>query len=115
MESTDLTIEILKSIRDEIRETNSRLDLTRAELSERLDLTRAELSERLDLTRTELSDHLDRLERRQTETEVRLATELVELSTAVTDVGKLLKDRLDLRDRIEDHELRLASIERRVS
>jgi hypothetical protein len=44
-------LEVLRSIRDEVRSTNVRLDQTREELSVRLD----KLSTRLDQTREELS------------------------------------------------------------
>ena len=74
----DLTTEILIQIRDEIRKTNERLDST----NERLDST----NERLDST----NERLERLEARQTETELRLATELVAVASAVRE----LKDAL---------------------
>lgn len=60
MEPTDLTIQILQGIRDEIRET-------RTELSGRLDETNVRLHE----TRTELS-------RRIVESEIRTATAITD-------------------------------------
>ncbi|HEY3355252.1 MAG TPA: hypothetical protein VGQ83_18510 [Polyangia bacterium] len=50
----DLTLEILKDIRDAVRETNVRLDTVRTEVSARLDTVRTELSARLDQTNTRL-------------------------------------------------------------
>jgi hypothetical protein len=88
MESSDITIEILKEIRDEIRGTNERMD--------------------------KLSDRVERLERRQVETETRLATELIAVVRAVDDVKELLRDRLDLSDLVSDHERRIVVLERLV-
>jgi septal ring factor EnvC (AmiA/AmiB activator) len=54
---------------------------------------------------------LDAVEKRQTETETRLATELIGVARAVSEVRDLLRDRLDLRDKLDDHERRLAALE----
>ncbi len=81
MEPTDVTIEVLKGIRDELRGTNARLD---------------------------------RVERRQGETEVRLATQLVAVVSAVHEVRDLLREDRQLRDRVADHERRLTAVETRV-
>ena len=69
MEPTDLTIEILQGIREEAHRTN----------------------ERLDELRTDLVDRIERVERRQTETEMRLASELVAVGGAVREVRDLLR------------------------
>jgi hypothetical protein len=92
MEPTDLTIEILKGIREEAHRTN----------------------ERLDELRTDVVDRIERVERRQTETEVRLATELVAVGGAVREVRDLLREDRALRDRVDDHERRLSAVERRT-
>jgi chromosome segregation ATPase len=97
-----LTLNVLKEIRDEVRKTNERLDQT----NERLDQT----NERLDGT----NERLDRVERRQTEAEVRLATELVALSSAVREVRDLLTANLNVRDKIEQHEARISALERKA-
>jgi len=89
---TDLSLSVLKQIRDAVTQTNVRLD---------------HLSQRVDQTREELS-------RRQTETEIRLATEL----TAVVGAVHLVRDAVvadrDLRKTVENHEQRLIAIERRT-
>ena len=92
MEPTDLTIEILKGIREETHKTN----------------------ERLDELRTDLVDRIERVERRQTETEMRLASELVAVGGAVREVRDLLREDRVLRDRVDDHERRLSAVERRT-
>jgi predicted nucleic acid-binding Zn-ribbon protein len=86
----DLTVAILREIRDEIRTTNQRLDATREELSQRLDTTREELGQRIDETN-----------RRIVESEVRLATAVTDLRQSVVEVRDLLKEQLDLRHRVE--------------
>lgn len=107
MKSDDLTIEILRSIRDGVHETNARLDRTREELSQRIDQTREELGQRIDQTNA----RLDRLERRQVESEVRLSTEIAAVAGAVYDVRDLLRDNLSLGRRVDDHETRLRRLE----
>ena len=81
--SDDVTIEILTSIRDEIRGTNERLV---------------------------------RLERRQVESEVRLATEIVAVAGAVNKLTDVLKeDRAqNMRGVVRDHEKRISALEKRV-
>ena len=113
MEPTDLTIEVLKSIRDEVRTTNSRLDVTNSRLDTtnlRIEALRADTNARFDETNHGL--HL--LERRQTETEVRLSTELVAVVGAVREVRDLLREDRVLQSRVDDHERRIAAIETHV-
>ena len=55
-----------------------------------------------------------RQERRQTEADVRVSTELVAVAGAVREVrDAVLQDRA-LRSRVDDHERRLAAVETRV-
>ena len=95
----NLPVEILKEIRDEIRQTNVRLDETRADLSSRLD---------------HLSGDMGQLQRRQTETEVRLATELVAVVGAVHGLRDAILEDRRVRQTVEDHEARIRTLERRV-
>lgn len=97
-----LTLAVLKDIRDEVRKTNERLDVTNG----RLDATNG----RLDVT----NERLDRIEQGQTEAEVRLATELLAVSSAVHEVGDLLRNNLDVRSKVEEHAARIAALERKV-
>ena len=62
----------------------------------------------------ETNQRLDRVERRQTQTDVRLSTELVAVVGAVREVRDLLREDRVLRGRVEDHERRIAAIETRV-
>ncbi|MBN8612787.1 MAG: hypothetical protein J0L92_19485 [Deltaproteobacteria bacterium] len=95
--TSDLTVKILSEIRDEIRGT-------RVDLSAKIDQTNARLEE--------TNQKVDLLARRQTETEVRLATEIVALAGAVDRTNKLLRERLDDRDRIDDIDRRVSALER---
>ncbi|MBI5477437.1 MAG: hypothetical protein HY906_01200 [Deltaproteobacteria bacterium] len=106
MDGADVTIEILKSIRDEIRRTNERLDAGLGDLRTEIRAT----NEHLGAT----NERLERLERRQTESEVRLATELTAVAHAVREVRDLLADRLDLRDEVKALDRRVTDLERRA-
>ena len=88
MEPTDVTIEILKSIRDEIRVVAGRTD--------------------------EVVTEVRRLERRQVETEMRLATELVAVTGAVNGLREDLREDRALRAKVDDHERRIDAIENRI-
>ncbi len=95
----DLTVEVLKQIRDEIVGLRGELRETRTALSDRIDQT---------------NEKVDVLARRQTETEVRLATELVAVAQAVTSVRQIIGEKLDDRRRVDDHERRLGVLERKA-
>jgi lipase chaperone LimK len=99
MEPTDLTIEILKGIREETHRTNEQLDELRTEVRVGLGEVRSELGELRD---------------RQTATEIRLATELVGVAGAVREVRDLLREDRALRGRVDDHERRISAIEGRT-
>lgn len=97
--SDSVTIKILKEIRDEARITNQRLDST----NERLDSTNG----RLDLT----NERLERLERRQVSTEVRLATELVSVVSAINELRDTFVVDRELRKTVVVHGQRLDSLD----
>lgn len=95
MEPTDVTIEILKSIRDEIRVVAGQTH---------------EVAKRTEEVATEVR----RLERRQVETEMRLATELVAVAGAVNGLREDLREDRALRAKVDDHEKRIEAIETRI-
>lgn len=90
---SDLDTQILIEIRDEIRQTNGRLDQTVGRLDQTV-------------------ERLDRLERRQVATEVRLATELTAVAGAVNELRDALIEDRRFAIRIDDHERRIAALER---
>ncbi len=97
MEPTDLTIEILKSIRDELR-------LTRTELSERIDGVSERIdgvSERMDGVSERIDGLRDELSSRIVASEVRTATAITELHGTVREMTNVLRAQHDLRPRLE--------------
>jgi len=104
MEKNDITVEILKDIREEIRNV-------RSDLSARIDQTNAELAE----TRVELKGLRNEMIQRITESEVRTATKLTDVVGAIHEVRDLLRDQSDLRPRVEKCESDIADIKRRLS
>ena len=105
MDVTEAAVEILKSIRDELRRANERLDARLGELRAELRST----NERLGAT----NERLERLERRQGESEGRLATELTGVTHAVHELRDALTNRLDLRDDVAALARRVGELERR--
>ena len=103
MDPSEVTIEILKDIRNETRKTNERVDVVGGEVQ----ALRGEMRE----LRFELVDRIERVERRQTETELRIATELVGVAGAVREVRDLLREDRAMRVRLDDHERRITAIE----
>src|SRR5438105_74754 len=98
--SEDLTTKVLVEIRDEIR-------VTRSELKAKISAT----NQRLDQT----NERLERVERRQVESEMRITTELVAVRGATQDVHALLRDRFDLRDRVDKCERDIGEIKQRLT
>ena len=96
MASKDLTTEILIQIRDELKST-------REQLSSRIDQTNSRLDQ--------ANSRLEQVEKRQTQTEVRLATELISVATAVNQLKDLLIADRDLRQKVEEHDRRIAVLE----
>ena len=112
----DLTLEVLKEIRDEVRGLRGIRDEVRG-LGEQLNQTNARLdqtNERLDQSNERLdqtNERLERLERRQVETEVRLATELTAVVTAIRDLKDVVVADRELRQDVADHERRIRKLE----
>ena len=94
MDSNNITVEILKAIRDDVRGLRADVGgLTGrvAGLTSRVD----GLTTRVDGLTAEVKDlHVDIqvMQRRQTESEMRLATELVGVASAVLQVRDLLRE-----------------------
>jgi uncharacterized protein YaaN involved in tellurite resistance len=106
MEPTDLTIEILKGIREDTHEMRDGLRQTHEELRK--------TNEELRKTNARIDTLRDDMLRRTTELELRVATEVLAVAGAVREVRDVLRDDLRLRDRVEDHERRIAAMERRT-
>jgi uncharacterized protein YPO0396 len=102
MVKRDLTVEILKDIRTEIRST-------REDLSKRIDQTNA----RLDHTNEHLHGAVGRIDL-LVEGQVRLATEVVAVASSVQQLTEALREDRALRSTVDDHDKRIARLERRV-
>lgn len=113
MEPKDLTIKVLEEIRDSVQEISARVDQTNARLDQtnaRLDQTNA----RLEDTRTEMHAGFKHLTERIVETQIRTATAISALGGTMEEVKTLLRDRLDLRDRVERCELDIVRLKERT-
>lgn len=110
MEPTNLTIEILKSIRDEGRKTNERLDQT----NQRLDQTNQRLDETRESLVESIRDLRDELSQRIVESEMRTATAIVDLSGAVKEMVSVLRTSSDLRPRVEKCEQEIERLKGRL-
>lgn len=110
MEPHDLTIEILKSIRDETRQTNSRLDQTNSRLDQtnsRLEELRSEVSTQFDDLRSELSQRI-------VHSEIRTATAITELGGDVREMTRVLKTAVELGPRVDRCERDISELRDRV-
>jgi uncharacterized protein Yka (UPF0111/DUF47 family) len=92
MDPTDLTLEVLNGIRQELRET------------------RDALGSRLDGTNERLED----VSRRVVESEIRTSTAIADLAGTVREMTSVLRAANDLRPRVERCEHDIADIKRRV-
>jgi len=102
----DLTVEILKGIRTEIRETNARLEQTNVRLDG--------LATKVD----GVTSHVDALEeglgRRIVESEMRTATALTDLAGTIRDLTVLLRSQADLQPRVERCEQEIEALKARL-
>jgi chromosome segregation ATPase len=114
---TDLTVEILKDIRQELRQTNTRLDAVREELGARIEALGASLGARIDDTNARLDEtntRLDSVARRVVESEIRTATTITDLAHNVHDLTAYLRAQGDLRPRVERCERDIADIQAKL-
>ncbi len=100
-EPHDLTVEILREIRDEIRTTNTRLDRTREDLAARIDQTNA----RLDQTNA----RLDRLDEAMLDLAQQQRFVVRYVKTIAERPVPRVEEVDDLRRRVESLETRMAT------
>ncbi len=99
MEPENLTLEVLKEIRDDGKRNGARIDETNARLNE---------------TNARLESLRDDLGRRIVESELRTATAITELSGSVRDLISFIKEDRDLRGRMERAEKDIAALKQRL-
>jgi hypothetical protein len=95
MPTKDLTLDVLKSIRDEAKKTNERL---------------ATMDGRL----IAVESGIKGLERRLVESEMRTATALTDLAGTVRELTTMLRGQHDLRPRVEQCERDILFIKERL-
>jgi uncharacterized phage infection (PIP) family protein YhgE len=116
----DITIGVLRDIRTELQglrtsatQTNEALARTNAALAEGLAKTNDGLAKTNDgLAKT--NEALAALERRQTATEILLATEIIAVAGAVRELRDVLVEDRALRAQVVDHEQRIGRLEGRT-
>ena len=99
MEPKDLTLEVLKQIREDGRRNGERIDETNARLNE---------------TNARLDNLGETLGRRIVESEMRTATAIAELAGTVRELSTSLKEDRDLRRRVERCESDIAALKQRL-
>jgi hypothetical protein len=90
----DMTTQVLIEIRDEARKTNEEV----RHLGDEARKTNA---------------RLERLERRQVEAEVRIATEIVAVGGAIREMKEAFLEDRRFAERVSDHERRIQALESR--
>jgi hypothetical protein len=106
VEPTDVTIEILRGIRDEVRGIRDEVQGT----NRRVD----ETNTRLDDTNARIETLGEELGRRIVESELRTATAITDLAGSVREVTGLLRGQFDLRPRVERCELEILELQARL-
>lgn len=110
MEPTDITIEILKSIREELRGTRTELSEELRGTNARLDGLEFGLREGL----STVKEGISALSRRVVESEVRTATAITDMHGTLRDVRDLLREQLDLRPRLERCERDIGELRQQI-
>jgi uncharacterized protein Yka (UPF0111/DUF47 family) len=108
MDPTNLTIEVLQGIRQDIKDLGANLGTRIDATNERIDRT----NERLDGGREELSGRIEELSRRVVESEVRTSTAIADLAGTVREMTGVLRAANDLRPRVEKCEHDIADLQR---
>ena len=106
MEAENLTIEVLKEIREEGKKTNERLNETNEKLNE--------TNDKLDQTNVRIDQMRDELSRRIVESEMRTATAITALAGTVGDLVTFLKQDRDLRPRVDQCEKDILALKSRL-
>lgn len=95
----NVTVEVLKEIRNELGELRSDVGDLRRDMNEQLSAT---------------SERLTAVERRQLSSETRVATEIVAVVAAIHQLRDVIVADRAVREQVHDHELRITSLERRT-
>jgi peptidoglycan hydrolase CwlO-like protein len=113
LDPTNITIEILKGIRGEVKSTNVRIDSLHGEVKQtnaRIDSLHGEVKQtnaRIDSLREELSHRI-------VASEVRTATAIADLAFATREMTDVLRAQHDLRPRVDRCEQEISALKLRV-
>jgi chromosome segregation ATPase len=110
MNPDDLTLEVLKSLRDEMRETRTELSADVRDIRAEVRDLRTEMGVDVREIRTEIAE----VARRVVESEVRTATAITELHGTVHDLVDVLRAQHDVRPRLERAEREITEIKNRL-
>ncbi len=108
VEQTNLRLE---SLEGRVEQTNLRLE----SLEGRVEFVEKRLSHGLESMKTTLAESIDLLTKQQTESELRLASEVVSLADVTREVRDLLSSKLDDHRMVVEHEERIKSIEKQIA
>jgi methyl-accepting chemotaxis protein len=100
----EVTVSILRGIRDGVRQTNERID----QASARIDETNL----RLDKTNASIGELREELSRRIVASEIRTSTAITDLAGNVRELTEVLRQQYDLRPRVEQCERDIAELKR---
>ena len=110
MSEDSLTVHVLIGLRDEIRSSRDEIRST----NQRIDRLEHELRVEIGATRDGLRSEISAVRDQVVESELRLATRMVEQTAATRDLYELLNTNLQLRDRVERCEHEIADLKGRV-
>ena len=102
----DLTLDVLKDIRDDVRKTNDEVRKTNQRLDELRSETRAGFAD--------VGQRFEEVGRRIVDSEIRTATAITDLGETLHEVRDELRASLDLRPRVENCEREIAEIKTRI-
>ncbi len=124
----DDVLGVLREIRDEVRATNQRLDQTNQRLDQtnsRLDGTNSRLESlegrveflehRVSEGFERLTDRMNAIDHSRVESEMRIATAVLELTESNRQIRDLLANKLDDHDMVMEHEGRIRVLEDRAA
>src|SRR5438093_7893419 len=95
----DVTVEVLREIRDAVGQTNVRLEAVGRDLGQRID---------------ETNRRVDETNKRIVESELRTATALTDLAGTIREMTSLLRAQHDMRPRLEKCEQEIVALKHRL-
>jgi chromosome segregation ATPase len=104
----------LESLEGRVEQTNQRLE----SLEGRVEFFEKRATRQFEIVSERIEEHVQRIDtltRRQTDSELRLASEVLSLADVTREVRDLLSSKLDDHQTVIDHEERLRSLENQIA